>query len=145
MTLTIGKWIEESRDITHCPSYYAADHETIRTKAGEYPVNLKFVGGYLVPMPYWLTIGIAGDRISGALYSGFGGVNYSKTDLPLEPTTYCLQLYSYGLPELVASGKVTLDAGFEWLAENKSAWQHEKAPKTWEALAAMGGVADSRY
>lgn len=33
LQITIGEWVEkESRDVTQCPSYYAADTETLRTQ-----------------------------------------------------------------------------------------------------------------
>lgn len=133
----IGTWVEaEPRTITSCPSYYAADSETIRTKPGRYELRLVFVGGYTVPMPYWLVAGIAADRIDGRLYSGFGGVNYASTELPKEPTTYHLQTYSFHLDELVSGGRVELLPGFEWLLTERP-WSHANAPKTWKQVEAL--------
>lgn len=132
--VVIGHWTEkQSRDLTRCPSYYAADTETIRTKPGKYTVTLVFEGGYTVPMPYWLCCGIDGDRIDGRLYSGFGGVNFASTKLPKEPTVYHVQTYAYYAKDLVEKGILTLLPGFEWLL-TECAWRDERAPKTWEQV-----------
>lgn len=134
----IGTWIEkESREINRCPSYYAADHETLKTVAGEYPAELEFVGGYTVPMPYWLLVGIPADRIDGRLYSGFAGVNFASTELPKKRVTYHLQSYHYQIPELVEQGWLKLDPAFEWLLVKHYAWQEPGAPKDWDAVIAI--------
>ena len=135
-TILIGTWRErEPREFEHCPSYYAADHERLRIQPGEYPLRLQFHGGYTVPMPYWLLTTIDTVRVSGALYSGFGGVNYGKTELPAgEAVRYTIQLYVSALRELVATGIVELLPGREWLLEELP-WQSERAPKTWEDIA----------
>lgn len=131
-TIQIGVFIEnESRELQTCPSYYAADYEVIKTKAGEYPLYLTFECGYTVPMPYWLTVGIDGDRIDGALFSGFCGVNYHKTALENEPTKYRMQTYAYNLPEMVKSGRVRINPKYNYLLEDVP-WRHKDAPKTWE-------------
>lgn len=131
-TIQIGVFIEkESREMTHCPSYYAADYEIIKTKAGEYPLYVIFEGGYNVPMPEWLISAIDGERIYGALFSGCGGVNYHKTELAKEPVKYTVQQHSYQLREMVKSGRVRLNPKYNYLLEDVP-WRHKDAPKTWE-------------
>jgi hypothetical protein len=133
-TIQIGVIIEkESRELQNCPSYYAADYEIIKTKVGEYPLYLTFEGGYTVPMPYWLTAGIDGDRIDGALFSGCGGVNYHKTELAKEPVKYTIQQHFYQLREMVKSGRVRLNPKYNYLLEDIP-WRHKDAPKTWEDI-----------
>lgn len=123
MTVRIGTWHErEARTVNRCPSYYAADHETLQTVPGDYPLNLRIVGGYTVPMPYWLLVSVPADRTDGRLYSGFGGVNFASTELPRERTTYTVQMYAYQLAELVAAGKVTVDAPFAGLVDDRIEW-----------------------
>jgi len=140
-TVIVGTWHErEARDITHCPSYYAADSETLRTVPGEYPVRLTFEGGYLVPMPYWLLIGINTTRVDGRLYSGFGGLNVSSTELPKgEAVRHTIQTYAYNVANLVARGDLTLAPGFEWLLEERAQWEAAGAPKTWDDVGALEG------
>lgn len=136
-TIKIGTWHEASREITRCPSYYAADTETLVTEAGDYDANLTFEGGYTIPMPYWLLIGIDSVRKSGRLYNGFGGVNFSSTELPAdEAVRYTIQTYKYMIPEMVASGRLTLDPAFEWLNCERPT-DHPNAPKTWAEVAAL--------
>lgn len=134
----VGYWREpEARTLTHCPSYYAADTETLAIPAGRYPVRLSFAGGYTVPMPQWLLVGIDCTRVSGRLFSGFGGVNFAHRDLPAgEPVRHCLQLYAYQAAELEASGRLELLPGFEWVRERKP-WEHVNAPKDWQAVSAL--------
>jgi len=136
--ITIGTWNETtSRDITHCPSYYAADFETLRTTPGAYELRLMFVGGYTVPMPYWLLCRIDATRIAGALYSGFGGNNFASRALPKDETVpYRLQTYSYELRKLVEDGRVTLRPGFDWLLAEKP-WDAPGAPQDWAAVSAL--------
>lgn len=138
-TVVIGTWHEpEAREFSRCPSYYAADTETLRVEPGDYQARVTFEGGYNVPMPYWLLVGIECTRVSGRLYSGFGGVNFGSTELKAgELVRYCSQMYSYQIPELVKSGKLTLDPKFEWLMTSPGAWQHPDAPKTWADVAAL--------
>ena len=135
----IGTWHEKSREITRCPSYYAADHETLQTTAGDYPLELMFQNGYNIPMPYWLLVNIPSIRIDGALYSGFGGVNYARNELPKgESVLYHVQTYDYLLKDLVAKGTVTLNPGFEWLLLKRSEqFKDPRSPKTWEEVIAM--------
>lgn len=136
-TVKVGVWREVERVIDRCPSYYAADHERLRTIAGEYDARLIFSGGYTVPMPQWLVVGIPGVRVSGALYSGCGGLNFAKRDLPAgEAVSFTVQTYPYHIPELVAAGRLVLLPGFEWLMSEHS-WQHPDAPKDWNAVCAM--------
>jgi hypothetical protein len=132
MTMTIGTWNETApREITHCPSYYAADTETLAIRPGTYPVRVTFEGGYTVPMPYWLLVGIDTTRVSGRLFSGCGGVNYGATELPAgEAVRYVVQMHQYGLRKLVDAGRVTLAPGYEWLLGDKP-WEDADAPKDW--------------
>lgn len=139
MTVTIGKWIEqEAREFSHCPSYYAADYEVLKTRPGEYDLRLTFEGGYTIPMPYWLLVGIQTDRLRGALYSGFCGNNFAQTDLPQEPVLHTSQMYAYELRRLVEQGTVRLKPGFEWLLEENP--RHANgAPKTWGDVKQLAG------
>lgn len=138
MSIQIGTWVEkETRKIERCPSYYAADHETLETIPGEYPLYVTFKGGYLVPMPDGVTCGIETVRVDGALYSGFGGVNFAST--PLEKgvkVTYCVRLCPYTAKNMVKKGVITIDEGFEWLLTDKP-WEHPSAPKNWEEVNAL--------
>jgi hypothetical protein len=136
--IEIGTWHErEARELTRCPSYYAADHETVVTKPGDYPVRVTFEGGYLVPMPYWLVGAIPAVRKSGALYSGFGGNNFASTKLPAgEEVSWSIQSYVYEISKFVEDGRLTLKPGFEWLLE-KVAFNHPNAPKSWDAVRAL--------
>lgn len=142
-TVTIGTWLEpEARTIDRCPSYYAADTETLRIVPGKYPLRVTFETGYTVPMPYWLLATVDTVRESGRLYSGFGGVNFASTELaPGEPVRHTFQCYAYQLEELVAKGHVVVDPRFGWLVGGPGAavWKREGAPKSWadvDALAA---------
>lgn len=138
ITVKIGTWHETGeRQITRCPSYYAADTETLALKPGDYDARLSFEGGYTIPMPYWLLIGIDAERVEGRLYSGFGGCNFSSTDLPKgERVTYTVQKYSYQIADAVNAGRLTLAPGFEWLMGGASdpVWKHQDAPKTWDEV-----------
>lgn len=139
--VVIGMWIEsEAREISHCPSYYAADHETLAIKPGYYPARLIFQGGYNIPMPYWLMVTLESERIEGRLYSGFGGNNFASTELPKgEAVRHSLQMYQYQIREYVAAGKLILSSGFEWLnaPEGEYSWQRPGAPKEWSEVAKM--------
>lgn len=73
--------VHQSYIIDHCPSYYAADYESLEVQPGDYDLYLEFVAGYNFPMPYYFSARLKTVRISGTLYSGFGGVNFAKTDL----------------------------------------------------------------
>lgn len=114
-TIRIGDWIEPTeREITRCPSYYAADYETLRVRPQRVPLLLQFGCGYTVPMPKWLLASVKSERLSGKLYSGCGGVNYSSRDLPAgEAVDYVHQLYSYELPRLIETGRVELLDGID--------------------------------
>lgn len=134
VTVTVGTYHEKGRRIQRCPSYYAADYEVLDLVPGDYPLRLTFEGGYMVPMPYWILARIDALRVEGALFSGYGGVNFGRTDLPAgEAVTYGLQTYRYLVPQMVADGDVTLAPGFEWLLADMP-WTHADAPKTWEAV-----------
>ena len=135
-TVEIGTWIETGRELTRCPSYYAADHETLRTVAGEYPARVMFVGGYNVPMPQWVLVKMAADRLNGRLYSGFGGNNFASTELPAERIEYSEQRGAYLIRELVASGKLRLAPAFAWMIEAEYPWQADGAPKTFAEVGA---------
>lgn len=134
-TIKVGTWHERAaREVTRCPSYYAADTETLRTVPGDYPVRIAFVGGYMVPMPYWLLVGIDAERVDGRLYSGFGGVNFASTELPKgEAVRYTIQGYDYELGKMVEDGHITLEPGFEWMLGGayERSWKHPDAPKDW--------------
>lgn len=140
-SVIVGTWHErEARDITRCPSYYAADYETLRTMPGDYPVRVTFEGGYTIPMPYWVLVGINSTRVNGALFSGFGGNNFAKTDLPAgEAVTYSLQTYVHTIPDMVADGRLTLAPGFEWLNDKDHGRVIAAGPRTWDAVRALAG------
>lgn len=136
--IIIGKWHEpDPREFSHCPSYYAADYEVLRVRPGVYPARLKFVTGYMVPMPYWLLIGIECERIDGRLYSGFGGVNFSSTELLKgETVKHTIQSNSYLIGEYVDRGMLALAPHFAWLT-HKPAFRHPSAPTSWEMVRAL--------
>lgn len=121
-SILIGYINETGREITRCPGYYAADWEKLQLKPGRYEIRVTVEGGYTCPMPYWLVAGIDARRVEGKTYSGFGGVNYSSRDLPVEDVTYNFQTYAYHLQKLVDEGMVELLPGFELLAEDKIAF-----------------------
>lgn len=129
----IGTWHEpEAREFSHCPSYYAADHEKLRVIPGDYEARLMLVGGYTFPMPQWLLVGIKTTRLSGALYSGFGGVNFASRQLPVgEAVDYTIQTHSYQIAEAVAAGRLTLKPAFQWLANPDHRAVLDAAPRTW--------------
>lgn len=134
MTIEIGTWHAEQKEITHCPSYYAADTETLQLKAGDYPARIKFQGGFTVPMPQWLLVSIPSVRVRGRLYSGFGGVNYAHTELKAgEAVDYNVQLDCRSIKTCVENGALTLAPEWEWLA-SEIPWRHPDAPKTWDEL-----------
>lgn len=141
VTIEVGVWHERAaRKIDRCPSYYAADHETLETKPGDYPVRIVFVGGYTVPMPQWMLIGIPSTRLDGRLYSGCGGVNYSSTELPKgEAVDYVSQWYAYSLKDCVARGDITLKPGFECLLAQKP-WEAGNL-RCWGDVRALGAAA----
>lgn len=143
-TIEIGTWNEPAaREFSHCPSYYAADTETLTVKPGHYPARLTFEGGYTIPMPYWLLIGIDCERVSGRLYSGFGGNNFAHTELPKgEAVRHTIQMYQYQIADCVANGRLTLHPGFEWLLgkAGDAVWNHPDAPKTWDAVRQLAGA-----
>ena len=131
--LKVGKWIEkESRRITRCPTYYAADYEVLETVQGEYELRVLFEGA--VPFPAWVVCDINANRIDGATFSGFGGCNFSSRDLPLEPVVYNLHDYGYRIRNYVADGQAVLDEDFAWLlSDNVRA--HPGRIKNWEEFA----------
>lgn len=137
--VVIGQWHErESREVSHSPSYYAADWETLKTRTGDYPARVTFETGYTIPMPYWLLVKIDADRTGGRLYSGFGGNNFASRELPHEPAHLPVQAYAYEIHKLVAAGRLTLRPEYAWLAAegDEPAWHHPDAPKTWDAIVA---------
>ena len=140
-SILIGYWVEKTaRKITHCPSYYAADSETLETIPGRYPIRLTFEGGYDCPMPYWLVGSIDTTRIEGALYSGFGGVNFASTPLPVGvKVQYHIQAYDYQLGKMVESGNVELLPGMECWAEGDHAKRIDYARQLgWDKIMEMG-------
>ena len=135
--VTIGEYVvREPREVTRCPSYYAADWERLRLKPGRYPVRLRFEGGYGVPMPYWLLARIDATRVAGATYSGFGGVNFASHELLAgEAVAFHLQSYDYELPTFVAQGTIELLPGCEWALDARARAMGESW--TWDTVRAM--------
>lgn len=85
-------------------------------------------------MPHWLLANIDADRVEGALYSGFGGLNFASTPLRVcERVVYHVQKYVHQLHELIENGRVTLRPDFEWLLCDKP-WEGPGAPQTWDAI-----------
>lgn len=113
----IGTWHErEARKITFCPSYYAADWQTILTTPGDYPAHLSWnLMGFTCPMPEDMHVLLPAQTIAGELNSGFGGVNFASTDIEPGPTWYGWTAYTYQIAKLVADGLVTLDPEWSWL------------------------------
>lgn len=135
MNVKIGTWHEEGREITRCPGYYAADSETLKTIPGDVDAFVDYVGGYNVPMPYWLVVSIPATRLRGTLYSGFGGVNFASTELKKgEAITYGMQGYRYHIKQWVAAGRLTLDERFSFLMDEKP-W--DRGLQTWDELKAL--------
>lgn len=116
MLIHIGTWHETApRELSRSPSYYAADHEELITKAGDYRVGITFEGGYNIPMPYWMLIGIDCRVTGGGLYSGFAGVNFACTPIEPRDDVYTIQGYSYQLLDLIKNGAVTIEPQWAWL------------------------------
>lgn len=129
--MIIGEWIEAARDVRQCPSYYAADWETLRTKAGRYPVSVRGYGSGEWNGRDWpqsLSVKIDADRIAGTLYSGFAGLNFASSDLPLEPKPLFVSPYAYALPELIDQGSIELSAeGAELMCGWITRWRESSA------------------
>jgi hypothetical protein len=118
--IQIGWWVVKpgAEPISHCPSYYAADHEALQPLPGLYPARLVFEAGFNIPMPHWLVAGVDCTRISGELYSGFGGVNFAHTTLkPGESKQYVHQCYDYQIPELARAGRLLLAEPYAWMKD----------------------------
>jgi hypothetical protein len=100
--------IEPGETITRCPSYYAADTETLQLTPGEYPVFPTTVDGREASWdnPYYINASVPAVRIDGRTYSGFGGVNFSSRELPHEPVQYGWSTYAYHLGHLLDTGKI---------------------------------------
>jgi hypothetical protein len=132
----VGTWHERaSRELQRCPSYYAADWEKLQTIAGDYDATVMWVGGYTVPMPQWLLVSVPSTRLDGALYSGFGGLNFASTPLEKgERVNYHIQAGAYQIKECVAEGLLTLEPRWAFLT-NERAW--EGGPRDWAELAAL--------
>lgn len=82
LSLRIGAWHErETRSLTRCPGYYAADWEKHETIPGEYPLYVVFEGGFTRPMPCWICTGIASQVVAGQVFNGFGGLNFSSREI----------------------------------------------------------------
>lgn len=136
MTIKIGTWHEkESRDVVQHTSY-AADAIDIRTRPGDYDLNITFVAGYTIPMPMYLLAGIEAEVTGGGYYSGFGGVNHHFSPAKLGSTKENVQMYMYQLADLIDSGKASVDPEWEWLIYD-TPWQRDEAPKTWDELKEM--------
>jgi hypothetical protein len=136
MRIKIGTWQEkESRKLTEHTSY-AADHIEVETVPGVYDLFVDFVGGYLIPMPYWLLTSIPANVVGGGYYSGFGGVNFAFTPAKTGPTHHGVQLYAYQLKGAVEAGYAIVDPEWQWLVvETPSKAAHERGI-TWESLKA---------
>lgn len=140
-SIKIGTWHERvSRNVDRHPTSYAADWQTHQTKAGEYPVVLVFETGYLIPMPYWLMVGIGSRVVAGMTFSGFGGVNYSSSAIEPRDEPLVLQMYAYSLPNLVRDGHITVDPAWAWLVTNNLTKAAMERNLTWAGLREMGGV-----
>jgi hypothetical protein len=131
----IGDYIiQQPRVIRRCPSYYAADWERLELQPGRYPLSLVFVGGYMIPLPKWISARIPSVRVDGALYSGCAGNIFARHDLPKgEKVDYLLWSDCYLLPSMVQEGAVELFDGFDWairpvehVAENHWTWEEVK-------------------
>jgi hypothetical protein len=107
LVLVVG----DGEQVTRCPSYYAADSETLALEPGEYPLSPSTVDGRAADWsdPYYLNAAVPARRIDGRLYSGFGGCNFASRELPCEPVTYYWSVYAYHLGGLLESGKVRLE------------------------------------
>lgn len=142
MKIQIGTYIvKEAVERTYCPSSYAADNKTHITKPGRYPLVMEFVGGYLFPMPYWLLCLIRVEVKGGAYYSGFCGNNFASTPIaPVADEGYCVQLYDYQLPALVADGLAEVDADFAWLLDERGFKFMQSNKVDWEKLGQMAGT-----
>jgi len=131
-------------EVSHCPSYYAADHERLALTPGRYALRLSFEGGYVHPMPYWLLCKIDAVRIDGALYSGFGGVNFAKRALPSgEAVPYYIQCYRYQLQDMVDAKLVELMPGYEWALESLE-WARS-TNLTWEQVRELASKSKAQY
>jgi hypothetical protein len=140
--IQIGWWVVKPGEepISHCPSYYAADHETLQPLPGLYPARLVFKPGYTHPFVDRMVAGVDCVRVSGELYSGFGGVNFAHTPLKAgEAKQYVHQPYTYQIPGLVKVGKLVLATQYAWMAKsdepgNSIIEVYSRQPFTWEQL-----------
>lgn len=141
MKVQIGTWVEKTpRKETYCPSYYAADTKTHVTKPGRYPLYVEFVGGYNIPMPYWLLALIRVQVTGGAYYSGFCGNNFAKDDIkPVEDEGYTIQMHAYTLKDLVIDGRAEVLPEFDWLLKEQAELYAYMAEKhiDWSTLEAL--------
>jgi hypothetical protein len=138
--IIIGHYVvTEPKEFQHCPSYYAADYEILRLVPGKYEMTVMFVGGYTCPMPYWLLASVDATRVEGALYSGFGGVNFSKTVLPAgESVQYGIQMNSHSLKNLIAEGRFEpLPERAEFVAALAEKGSEFARTLTWDDVEAM--------
>lgn len=125
----------EAEQVRRCPSHYAADWEVLEREPGDYPVRITFEGGYLIPMPTWVLVGIPATRVDGATYSGFGGVNFASRELSKgERVTDTIQTYPFTLKGMIEAGKLTLKPEFAWLLED-----HTSGPRTWDEVRRLSG------
>lgn len=116
-TWTVGYWNErEPRRITRCPSYYAADTETIETTPGRYPINVEWKTGYTCPIAGDFLVRIPAVRIKGRLFSGFCGNNFASRELePGVALDYFAHFYAFQLTKPENMANVEIIPGFEWL------------------------------
>jgi hypothetical protein len=140
LNVIIGHYIvSEAKEIQHCPSYYAADYEILRLTPGRYEMRVTFVGGYTCPMPYWLLAQVDSTRVEGALYSGFGGVNFGRTELPAgETVKYGIQTNAFNLKRLIDDGKFEpLPERAEWAAALAESTVEFARTLTWDDVEAV--------
>ncbi len=127
--IEIGTWHEkEERKLTQ-HTEYAADYIIHETIPGDYPARLSInYGGFVIPMPHWLLVGIDSNIIDGRLYSGFCGINFAHRDVERRPSEYTIQADSYHIPEMVKTERLTLKPEWEFLNQDtRDVIEHIKA------------------
>jgi hypothetical protein len=114
-----------------CPTYYAADWEELEVKPGVYPVYLQFKPGYNFPMPDALRIEFEATRVAGEIFSGFGGVNFSRSDLPRGESVRFSEYRNAG-----AADGIDIEEGFECFFPDPIDHMRNSG-LTWDELATM--------